>query len=529
MTDIYSMEMAQILAKIEAENALLRAEIATHQHAIKANHQAIAQKDQAITAFEEQLMLMQARIDWLERQQFGQLRERFRMEDPNQLTLGFDLAPQQGAPEAKQEKKTTTRTKKHPGRKPLPQDLPRKVIIIEPANKTEDMVRIGEEVTEKLAQVPAQLFVLRYVRPKYVLNGHDGVAIASLPEMALPKSIADASLLASIITSKYLDHLPLYRQQAIYSRHGIDLSESTIGHWVDQSATLLQPLYEALAHSITTVGGYVQVDESRIQVLDSEKKGQTHRGFMWLYLDPKDKMVLFDYQHSREHYHPHQRLKNFNGILQSDGYDAYTYFDTVPGVVHLHCMAHARRKFFDAKNNDFVRANHFLTQVQKLYQIEADLREQNADDQTRQRLRQEKARPILEKLRQWLEEEYPKVLPKSTIGQAIAYSLNRWKTLSLYIHHGMAEIDNNLVENQVRPLALGRKNYLFAGSARGAKNAAIFYSLLASAKLNDLNPFLYLYTILQRLPQHPINRIHELLPYNFKENHIPFLPLNSVT
>lgn len=522
------MEMAQILAKIEAENALLRAEIATHQQALQERNQAISQskeilsqKDQTIAAFEEQLMRMQARIDWLERQRFGQIRERFRVEDPNQLTLGFELVPQKDenepAPEPKQETITYTRSKKHPGRKPLPEDLPRKEIVIEPANKTEDMVRIGEEVTEKLAQVPAQLFVLRYVRPKYVRKGHDGVTIGSLPEMALPKSIADASLLASIITGKYLDHLPLYRQRGIYTRHGIDLSESTIGHWVDQSAALLEPLYDALAHSITTVSGYVQADESHIQVLDPEKKGQSHRGFMWLYFDPKDKMVLFDYQHGRQHYHPHQRLKHFQGILQSDGYEAYSYFDTVPGVVHLHCMAHARRKFFDAQTNDPPRARHFLSEIQKLYQIEANLREQEVDDLTCEDLRQQKALPILQQLGQWLQAEYPRVLPKSAIGKAIAYSLQRWKSLSAYVNYGMAEIDNNLIENQVRPLALGRKNYLFAGSARGAKNAAIFYSLLASAKLNGLNPFLYLYTILKRLPAHPINRIHELLPYNFKD------------
>lgn len=513
------MKEAQLLQEKEAENARLRAEISRQK-------QALSQQNQTIATLEDHVLLMQARIAWFERQQFGKKSEKFRVEDPNQLCLGFDLEQKDPEPQAetKRQKISYTRKKKHPGRKPLPEDLPRKVIIIEPENKTEDMIWINDEVTEKLAQVPAQLFVLRYVRPKYVRKGHDGVTIAELPEMALPKSIADASVLAWILISKYLDHLPLHRQLAIYRRHGIEIAESTIGNWVSQSAKLLEPLYDALAHSVTTVSGYVQADESHIQVLDPDKKGKTHRGFMWLYLDPKDKLVLFDYQNSRQHYHPHQRLKDFQGILQSDGYEAYTYFDDIPGIIHLHCMAHARRKFFDAQGNDQPRAKHFLTEVGKLYQIETELREQKLDDDARKLVRETEAMPILESLGQWLKAEYPKVLPKSAIGKAIEYSLKRWKSLSAYVHHGMAEIDNNLVENQVRPLALGRKNYLFAGSEKGAKNAAICYSLIASAKLNGLNPFHYLYTILKRLPTHPINRIHELLPCHFQPEQLDTTP-----
>jgi transposase len=520
------MKEAQLLAEKEAENARLRAEISRHKQALSKKEKTLAQQAQTIAALEAHALLMQARIDWFERQQFGQKSEKFRLENPDQLCLGFDLEQKQPEPqvEPEQQKISYTRKKKHPGRKPLPEDLPRKEIIIEPENKTDDMIRIGEEVTEKLAQVPAQLFVLRYVRPKYVRKGQDGVTIAELPEMALPKSIADASMLAWVLISKYLDHLPLHRQLAIYRRHGIEIAESTIGNWISQSAKLLEPLYDALAHSVTTVSGYVQADESRIQVLDPDKKGKTHRGFMWLYLDPKDKLVLFDYQNSRQHYHPQQRLKNFQGILQSDGYAAYTYFDDKLGIIHLHCMAHARRKFFDAQKNDLVRAKHFLTEVGKLYQIEAELREQKLDDDARKLVRETEAMPILESLGQWLKAEYPKVLPQSAIGKAIEYSLKRWKSLSEYIHHGMAEIDNNLVENQVRPLALGRKNYLFAGSARAAKNAAICYSLIASAKLNGLNPFHYLYTILKRLPTHPINRIHELLPCHFRPEQLDTTP-----
>jgi len=527
------MNKAKILREKEAENALLRAEIFSQQQALAAKDSALSKskkdltkKDETITALEAQMLLMQARITWLERQQFGQKRERFVLEDPSQLVLDLELeaAPDQPAEPDEVQRITYTRKKKHPGRKPLPEHLLRKEILIEPAGKTEDMVRIGEEVTEKLAQVPSQLFVLRYIRPKYVRPGQDGVTIAEPPEQALPKSIADASVLASILIGKFLDHLPLYRQRAIYRRNGVEIAESTIGHWVDQSARLLVPLYQALAHSVTTVSSYVQADESHLEVLDPKKKGKTHRGFMWLYLDPKDKLVLFDYQHSREHYHPHQRLKAFQGILQSDGYGAYDYFNRCPGVVHLYCMAHARRKFFDAQGNDPPRAQHFLTEVQKLYQIEARLREQAADEQTREQVRQTEATPILEALGQWLLEEFPKVLPKSPIGKAIEYSLKRWPRLSAYVQHGMAEIDNNLVENQVRPLALGRRNYLFAGSARGAQNAAICYSLIISTKLNGLNPFHYLYTVLRRLPSHPINRIEELLPYNFQPETLDTLP-----
>lgn len=526
---IYIMKQAQKSPKNEAEIASLRAEVSSQKQIISEKEIALLEKDQTISALEEQVMLMQARIAWFERQRFGQKRERFALDNPNQLAL--DLGIESHKPTEEQEQETRTqqpKKRKHPGRKPLPEELPRKEIIIEPAGKTDDMIRIGEEVTEKLAQVPAQLFVLCYIRPKYVKKGHDGVNIGELPDFALPKSIADASVLASILVGKYLDHLPLHRQRAIYNRAGIAIAESTIGNWVAQSAQLLEPLYEAIAHSVTRVSAYVQADESRIQVLDRKKKGKSHRGFMWLYLDPKDKLVFFDYQHSREHCHPHKRLEDFQGIIQSDGYEAYTYFDNKAGIVHLHCMAHARRKFFDAKNNDPPRAQHFLTEVQKLYKIEDQLRQQEADHNTREEIRQLQAKPILQQLGQWLLAEYPKVLPKSSIGEAIAYSLKRWNSLSEYIYHGIAEIDNNLVENQVRPLALGRKNYLFAGSRRGAKNAAICYSLIASAKLNGLNPFHYLYTVLRRLPNQPINRIEELLPYNFKPQELEDGPTAKV-
>lgn len=513
------MKQAQKLQEKQAENASLRAENLVQK-------QTISEKDQTISALEEQVLLMQARIEWYNRQEYGRKSEKVKLEDPNQLCFNFDVEQKQPKVEAEPEKETITytRTKKHPGRKPLPEELPRKEILIEPEHKTDDMVRIGEEVTEKLAQIPAQLFVLRYVRPKYVRKGIDGVTIAELPEQTLPKSIADASVLASIIIAKYVDHLPLYRQLAIYKRHGIELAESTIGNWVDQSAKLLEVLYQAIDTSVTTTSAYLQADESTIQVLDDRKKGKSHRGFMWLYLDPKDKLVLFDYQKTRGHHHVHNKLKDFRGIIQSDGYPAYDFFDKKEGVVHLHCMTHARRKFFEAKNNDPPRASYFLREVQKLYKIEADLRDQNADYDMRRLVRETEASPVLEKMGQWLKTEYPKVLPKSGIGKAIEYSLKRWKNLSAYLHHGMAEIDNNLVENQVRPLALGRKNYLFAGSHRAAKNAAIFYSIIASAKLNGLNPFHYLYTILRRLPTHPVNRINELLPYNFLPDELDIEP-----
>ena len=291
-----------------------------------------------------------------------------------------------------------------------------------------------------------------------------------------------------------------------------------MSHWLMKVGELLSPLHEALRNHVTTYSGYIGADESPIQVRDLEKKGKTHRGFMWVYYDYGDKLVVFDYQKTRGHHHAHRILENFQGLLQTDGYGAYDIYDKKEKVIPLGCMAHARRYFFDAKQNDPQRSRFFLDRVAVLYQIERELAEQGATHEAILKRRQQDALPILEELKTWLIEQAldKTVLPKSSIGKAISYSLKRWHKLSEYAYHGMARIDNNLVENKIRPLALGRKNFLFAGSHKAAAHAAMFYSLIASAELNGLNPYHYLYTVLLKIPTHPVNQLEKLLPYNFE-------------
>lgn len=482
----------------------------------------LAEKDAIIAQQESKISLLLERIAWFERQKFGAKSERHPVENPNQLALDLNL--EAGAlpnKEAQTEEITYTRKKakrNHPGRHPLPEHLPRKEVIIEPEENTTGMKCIGEDVTEVLAKIPAVLFVIRYIRKKYASQGNDTrIVMGTLPSRTIPKGIADESLLADILVSKYMDHLPLYRQAERFKRESVDIARSTLSDWVAQTAQLLSPLYEALKTSVTRYAAYLQADESPIKVLDKQKKGKSHQGYMWVYRDPGDKLVLFDYRKGRGREGPTELLQHFEGHLQTDGYAVYDMYEKSPKVILMGCMAHARRYFFEAKDNDRARANYFLTEVQKLYKIEESLRDENADHEMRELVRQQEALPILKKTFKWLKEEYPKVLPKSAIGKAIAYSLQRWNKLSEYAYFGMGEIDNNGIENQIRPLALGRKNYLFAGSHKAAQNTALLYSILLSAKQNKLNPYRYLYTILKRLPDHPINKIAELLPHNFQD------------
>jgi len=539
------MQNAEIQAQITAllaENSALKKELAKRDKTLQKKEEIIQEQRLFIDA-------VSMRDQWLIRQIF--LSKRERLEDPaanpQQLKLELGLIEQEDTdkpadaePEANKEQAQKPRQKRpnHKGRNPLPDHLERVEIRIKPENLTDEMVKVGEEVTEVLCKVPAQCFVKRIIREKYMLKSEvepdtASFSIAPMPEQFFPKSFADESLLAWLATAKYVDHLPLYRLRQILKRDGVYLSDSTLSHWINRMAAELEPIYEALKRSVTQHCAYLQMDESRIQVVDRRKKGKTHRGYMWVMLDAGDKSVLFSYQKGRSKQYPKELLSEFRGLLQTDGYAAYDQFEENPEIHLLGCMAHARRKFFNARKQDKKRAAHFLKEVKKLYLLEDHLKELEQQDQEQQLaqgfevqidlerradFRQEKALPILNGLREWLIEEQKAVLPKSAIGKAISYSLARWDKLTGYVHHPIAQIDNNLIENQIRPLALGRKNYLFAGSHDAAQNAAIFYSLFASAKLNGLNPYQYLYTILKRIPTAKVSQIDNLLPYNFSSS-----------
>jgi len=469
-----------------------------------------------------QITALQQELANLKRLIFGSKNERFvpAESSPSQLSLDMQTDAVAACSVTKTQKieyirNTNQITKEHPGRTKLPEHLERREIIIEPAEVTDGCKKIGEEITEELEYEPGKLFVNRYVRPKYVITENKSIIIAPMMERPLPKAIVGPGLLAQIIIDKYVDHLPLYRQMERFKREGINIPYSTIGDWIKNGCSLIDPLYESLKKLIVQ-SNYLHADESPIKVLDKDKKGQTHRGYYWVYHNSIDGLVWFDYQEGRGREGPVAVLKDFKGYLQTDGYAVYDFFKEEKDITVLHCMAHARRMFFEAKENDKPIAEYALEQIGLLYTIERKAKEQQLDQEQILQLRQTEALPVLESLGRWMKETYVKVLPKSAIGKALGYSISRWPELMMYATDGKLNIDNNPVENSIRPVAIGRKNYLFAGSHEAAKRSAILYSLMGTCKLHGINPFIWLRDVLQRIATHPINKIEELLPHNWK-------------
>jgi transposase len=472
--------------------------------------------------YEETLVKQTALMHELEQLKkliFGSRTEKFIPADqnPSQLTLAIQAEQTAQQTVTAVQKISYTRVKaevkpNHPGRHKLPDSLERREQVIEPEGDVSGLKRIGEEVTEELDYEPGKLFVNRYVRPKYAGANNEGVIIAPMVERPVPKAIAGAGLLAQLVIDKYVDHLPLYRQMERFKREGIVIAASTLGDSISKCCRLIEPLYNALV-KLVLQSPYLHADETSIKVLDKDKKGTTHRGYYWAYHNSTDGLLWFDYRQGRGREGPQQQLKGFNGFLQTDGYAVYDVFKETPGVTVLHCMAHARRKFFEAQQNDLPRAAYALEQIGLLYQLERHARGRQFSESQVLELRQQKAMPILEALGAWMKEQYAQVLPKSPIGNALGYSIQRWKELCVYTTNGSLNIDNNPVENSIRPVAIGRKNYLFAGSHEAAQRSAILYSLLGTCKLHAINPFVWLRDILRRIGNHPINRIEELLPH----------------
>jgi len=473
---------------------------------------------------EEKIFSLQHRVSELERLIFGAKSERFiATTNTEQGNLDFGSSTEHKQEQPQTETITYIREKsggnKKPSRQPLPAHLPRIEHIIEPDEDITGLVKIGEQVTEELEYNPGKLFVNRYVRPKYVKPTKEGnpqdavskIIIAEMPDRVLPKCMAGPSLLAALIIAKFIDHLPLYRQSQMFRRLGIDLPDSTIGAWMSAVARLIEPLYQA--HKRKTLGAtYLQADETPIRVLESENPGSTHRGYHWVYQDPLERLVLFDYRQGRGREGPTEILENFKGHLQTDGYGVYDQFGQREHITLIHCWAHARRKFTDALDSDRVRADVALTEIQKLYAVEREIKQLQLSSEQAVEIRKLKSLPVIQALEKWMTETITQVLPKSLIAKAIGYTLPRIEALKCYLFDGRLQIDNNLTENAIRPVALGRKNYLFAGSHSAAQHAAIFYSLFATCKAKNINPQTWLTETLIKINSHPINRIEELLP-----------------
>lgn len=471
----------------------------------------------------QQYARLQHELDQLKRLVFGASKERFvPAVAPEQLDLWELDQPTDGV-EVEQEKISYLRNKKaHPGRTQLPENLPVEEITIEPEEDTTGMVEIGEEITETLDYRPGVLLKRRYIRKKYVraeeAPGAATILIGQLPERPIPKGIAEAGLLAHLFVAKYIDHLPFYRQIEMFKRdHGWAIHKSTINDWFSACCTLLEPLYEALRQNVLDTN-YLQGDESTLKVLDNNKAGNTHLGYQWVFRNPLSGNVLFVYRKGRGANGLTETLADFTGYLQSDGYAAYDKFARGRQVELISCLAHIRRKFFEAKDNHPALAEHALTQIQRLYVIEQQAREASMSATDRKVLRQSKGKAIYEELLEWVTVEQKNNLSKGAIGKALYYAVNQLPRLAHYLEDGRIEIDNNLIENSIRPLALGRKNYLFAGSHEGAQRAAMMYSFFASCKYANLNPWEWLTDVLGRIGAHPINRLEELLPAQWDAN-----------
>jgi len=424
--------------------------------------------------------------------------------------------------------KNNSSQKSSPNRVPLPEHLPRVEVILEPVEDTTGMVKIGEEVTEILDIIPPKFQVIRFIRPKYVhLVGKEEkeenkpILIAPMPHRVIDRGIPSTRLLAYMLMCKFVDHLPYYRQLEIFKRIGVSLKSNTVNGWIAKTCVLLKPLYDAFCKK-QFQQNYLQADESTLKVLKvkkSGKKGKAHTGYYWVYYDPIDNQVVFIFDPGRGRKYAAQHLKDFRGSLQTDGLSVYDAFDKLEYITLIGCMAHIRRKFIEAVPNDKKRAEPIVWLIQQLYEIEDFARKNNYTPEQRLELRQAKAMPIMKKLKLELDQLHhnTQVLPDSAIGKAVSYALKRWEYQERYLQNGQLEIDNNLVENSIRPLALGRKNWLFAGSEQGAKWGAIIYTLVGSAIRQGHQPLEYLSDILRRLPDTKMTQLHTLFPKNWKK------------
>ena len=446
-----------------------------------------------------------------------------------------------GAPPTPPEPPETIAIKGHQrargGRRPLPESLERIEVVhdLSPEEKIcphdgHQLKRIGEETSEQLSYKRAEMRVLRHVRPKYACPVcEEGVAIAPPPAQLIPKSMAAPSLLAHVAVSKYVDALPLYRQEQIFLRHGVDLPRSTMSSWMIHSGQAVQPLINLLRDELLD-GSYVQCDETRFQVLKEQGREAQSQSYLWAQRGgtPRSPVILFDYDPSRSGEVPKRLLLGYEGYLQVDGYKGYDAFCREnPDVQRVGCMAHARRKFDEAfkvlkkqkgkkgkpqeKRLKASKAFEGLAWIKQLYEVERDARGMSAEE--RHRLRQTRAGPILNKMNIWRKNAVLQVPPKTLIGLALGYLSDQWEYLVRYLEDGRLEIDNNLVENAIRPFCLGRRNWLFSDTVHGAEASANLYSLVVTAKATGLEPHAYLSLVFRDLPRaRSVEDYERLLP-----------------
>lgn len=481
----------------------------------------IATLQAELTKSQREVAQLRHQLDVLCRRLFGKKADRV---DPRQLRLALDqLANEPGAvtePIEMDSGETPVRghVRRRPhGRQVLPADLPREIVTIDidEAAKTcacgARKTVIGTIDSEKLDYVPASLRIRQTSRLKYACPAcHEGVTEAPAPPQAVEKSLAAEGLLAHVVVSKYADHLPLHRLSGIFRRERVELAPSTLCDWVADVATALAPVADRLRHEITA-SGYLQTDDTPVTVLD--RGGGSFKGRIWTYHDPITRQVVFDATPTHERAGPEAFLANFSGYLQADAYTGYDALFRTGRLTEVACWAHARRRFVDALTTDAAAAP-VLALIQQLYDVEREIA--GAPPQARHAARQARAVPLLARLEQVRHGLAPRTLPKSPLGDALRYLEQQWTALQVYVTDGQLLIDNNHAERQLRTVAVGRKNWLFAGSFEGARRAALLYSLIQSCRLAEISPFLYVRDVLVRIATHPQQRLHELTPRGWK-------------
>ena len=411
-----------------------------------------------------------------------------------------------------------------PARRPVRQALPAGLPRIEHHHELQDtncacgqpLVRIGEDVSEQLDCVPAQFFVHRHIRGKYVCRCCQTIAAAALPAQIIDKGLPAPGLLAQVVVAKHDDHLPLYRQEEIYARCGVHIARSSMAQWIGICGVRLAPLADALREFILA-HGVIHADETPVRLL-APGKGKTHRAYVWVYRTTdfvSQRAVWFDFCMGRGGEYPRRVLENFRGTLVTDDYAGYNALHARGGIVEAGCMAHARRKLFEAYElNGSQIAGDAVKLIAKLYEIEAEIKALSSED--RWRIRQDRAKPVAEQLHDWLVTQRQRLAKADATARAIDYSLKRWRALTRYLDDGEVPIDNNAVENSIRPLALGRRNWLFVGSQGAGERAANVMSLIESAKLNGHDPWAYLKDVFERLPTLKNAELATLLPQNWR-------------